>query len=163
MEDPLVLKKYANSRLYDTEKSVYVTLGQVADRIRAGRRVKIHDAKNGEDVTAFILTQILLEEARGKNALLPVPLLHMIIQYGDNLLGEFFQKYFHQTFKNYVAHKEAVDAQFQQWLEMGMTLSQTARKSFSGMAPFQSFFESFGGPSRPSETDRTDGEEEHRG
>ena len=94
MPQTVVLKKYANRRLYDTEKSTYVTLKQVADYIHDGRQVRILDAKSEEDVTAFILTQIVLEEAKNKNALLPAPLLHIIIRYGDNLLGEFFEKYF---------------------------------------------------------------------
>ncbi len=144
MPQTVILKKYANRRLYDTEKSVYVTLNQVADYIRDGRNVAIIDAKTKEDVTAFTLTQIILEEAKNKNALLPVPLLHLIICYGDNLLGEFFEKYLHQIFQNFVTHKQAMDGQFQQWIEMGLNMSQAAQKSFSGMNPFQSFFESFG-------------------
>ena len=54
----------------------------------------------------------------------------MIIRYGDNLLGEFLEKYFFQIFQNFVAHKQAVDTQFQKWLEMGMNRSQAALKGF---------------------------------
>jgi polyhydroxyalkanoate synthesis repressor PhaR len=79
MNETLLLKKYSNRRLYDTEKSTYVTLDHVMHAIRQGRRVAVADAKSGEDVTAFILTQIILEESRKKNSLLPVPLLHLII------------------------------------------------------------------------------------
>lgn len=145
MAEVLVLKKYANRRIYDTEKSVYVTLNQIADYIRSGRQVMIEDAKTKEDVTAFILTQIVLEEAKNKNALLPVPLLHLLIQYGDNLLVEFFEKYFYQTFQNFVNHKQAMDSQFKQWLEMGMNMTRIAQKSFAKAAPFQSFFDPFSG------------------
>lgn len=145
MPNPLLLKKYANRRIYDTEKSAYVTLNQVAEYIRGGRQVRIEDADTKEDVTAFILTQVVLEEAKKKNTLLPVPLLHLIIQYGDNLLAEFFEKYFHQTFQNFVMHKQAMDTQFRQWLEMGMNLSKFAQKSFTDTKSFQSFFDSFTG------------------
>ncbi len=79
MNDRIVLKKYANRRLYDTQKSAYVTLSEVADIIRQGKTIQAIDAKTKEDVTAFVLTQIILEEAKNNNALLPVPLLHMII------------------------------------------------------------------------------------
>jgi polyhydroxyalkanoate synthesis repressor PhaR len=140
----VVLKKYANRRLYDTEKSVYVTLHEVTDYIRDGHDVSIIDAKTKEDVTAFTLTQIILEEAKNKNALLPVPLLHLIIRYGNNLLGEFFEKYLHQIFQNFINHKQATDGQFQQWIEMGLNMSQAAQKSFSGLNPFQPFFDPFG-------------------
>lgn len=154
MPDPVVLKKYANRRLYDTEKSAYVTLSQVADYIRGGRNVSIFDAKTKEDVTAFILTQIVLEEAKNKNALLPVPMLHMIIRYGDNLLGEFFEKYFHQIFQNFITHKQAMDGQFQQWIEMGLNMSDTAQKSFVNINPFQSFLDTFSTPTAKKKADK---------
>lgn len=144
MATVVVLKKYANRRLYDTEKSAYVTLSQITEYIRQGREVRIEDAKTKEDVTAFILTQIILEEAKNKNALLPVPLLLLIIRYGDNLLGEFFEKYFYQTFQNFVMHNQTMDKQFQQWLDMGMNMSKMAQQNFSDMKPFQSFFDAFG-------------------
>jgi len=139
MSDVIVLKKYANRRLYDTEKSVYVTLEQVARRIKEGKRIRAVDAKTGEDVTDFILTQIVLERARQKNALLPAPLLHMIIRYGDNLLGEFFEKYLEQTIKSYLVYKSKVDEQFRRWLDFGMDITDVSRKSMSGMSPFQFF------------------------
>lgn len=64
MTDKLIIKKYNNRRLYDTEKNSYVTLSQVSDVIKQGRQVEVVDAKTKEDVTAFILTQVLLEEAK---------------------------------------------------------------------------------------------------
>ena len=143
MPDIVKLKKYANRRLYDTEKSEYVTLNQVADLIRQGRRVEILDAKTREDVTAFILTQIILEEAKNKNFLLPIPVLHLIIQYGDNVLGEFFEKYLQQMIQTYLAHKQAMDEQFNKWLEMGLDFSNMAQKTMAGLTPFKSFFDQF--------------------
>ena len=78
--DKIILKKYSNRRLYDTVKSAYVTLSEVSDMIKQGQWVEVTDAKTGEDVTAFTLTQIVMEEAKKKNALLPVPLLHLLSQ-----------------------------------------------------------------------------------
>ena len=143
MPNKVKLKKYANRRLYDMEKSAYVTLNQVADLIRQGRQVEVMDAKTKEDVTAFILTQIILEEAKNKNFLLPIPVLHLIIQYGDNILGEFFEKYLQQMITTYVAHKNAVDVQFKRWLEMGLDYSNMAQKTMTGLTPFKSFFDQF--------------------
>jgi len=122
MAERILIKKYPNRRLYDTEQSTYVSVNQVADMIRQGRQVEVIDAKTKEDVTAFILTQIILEEARNKNALLPVPLLHLIIQYGDNVLNEFFEKYLQQTITNYLAFRSAFDEQFSKWLDLGTGL-----------------------------------------
>ncbi len=143
MPDKVKLKKYANRRLYDMEKSAYVTLNQVADLIRQGRQVEVIDSKTKEDVTAFILTQIILEEAKNKNILLPVPVLHLIIQYGDNILGEFFEKYLQQMIQTYLAHKHAVDDQFKKWLEMGLDFSNMTQKTMAGITPFKSFFDQF--------------------
>ena len=141
MAEKILLKKYANRRLYDTEKSEYVTFNEVAERIRNGQEVEVIDAKNKEDVTAFILTQIVLEEAKNKNVLLPLPFLYMIIQYGDNVLVEFFEKYLEQAIKSYLAYKSSMDDQFKKWLDTGMDISEVAQKSLMQVNPFQSVFE----------------------
>ena len=151
MTEQIVLKKYANRRLYDTQKSAYVTLGEVADVIREGKTIKAVDAKTKEDVTAFVLTQIILEEAKHHNTLLPVPLLHMIIRYGENVLQEFFDNYLEQTVNAYVAYKKQADDQFKQWLEVGMDLTGMAQQSFTRLNPFQAFFDQFRGSKPPSD------------
>ena len=144
MPDPLILKKYSNRRLYDTRNSGYVTLEDVAAMIRSGEEVQIQDATTKEDVTAFILTQIVLEAAKRRNSLLPVPVLHLIIRYGDNALGEFFEKYFQKTLHNYLATKQAFDEQFGQWLDMGMDMSRRMPEMVTGGASFNTLMEMFG-------------------
>jgi len=140
----MIFKKYENRRLYDTERSTYVTLNEITDLIRQGNRVKVIDAKTEEDVTAFVLTQIIVEEARKKNFLLPAPLLHLIIQFGDNLLEEFFDKYLEQTIKNFLSYKAAFDEQYRKLLDLGMDFSDTAEKTMTGLwtlpkSPFSLF------------------------
>lgn len=137
------LRKYANRRLYNTEKSAYVTLNDAADLIRQGRWVQVTDADTGEDVTAFILTQIIMEEARKKNALLPVPVLHLIIRYGENVLSDFFENYLEKIVKSYVFYKNMADDQFSRWLEMGNRFQEMTKPSFADMNPFQSFLNQF--------------------
>jgi polyhydroxyalkanoate synthesis repressor PhaR len=75
----IVIKKYSNRRLYDTSGSQYVNLQQIADLIRAGQRIKVLDAKDGEDLTSQVLLQILLEVQGGMD-LLPAGLLHRLIR-----------------------------------------------------------------------------------
>ena len=145
------LKKYANRRLYDPENSRHVTLDQVAAEVRAGREVQVVDAKSKEDVTAFILTQIVLEEAKNRNFLLPVPLLHIIIRYGDNLLVEFFDKYLQQTLAVYLEHKRAMDSQFSQWLDMGKGLSDMTRQTMEQMDPMRALMEAFAPPAEKND------------
>lgn len=151
MAKQVLYKKYANRRLYDTEQSKYVTLTEVAQQIRDGQQVKVVDAKTKEDVTAFILTQIVLEQAKHKNILLPVPLLHLVIQYGDNVLTEFFQTHLQQTINNYLTHKSLADDHFKKWLEVGMDISATARKNLAEMSPFRDMFDLF---AKQSKTDK---------
>ena len=106
-------------------------------------------------MTAFILTQIVLEAAKRRNSLLPVPVLHLIIRYGDNALGEFFDKYFQKTIQNYLVTKRAFDEQFAQWLDMGMDLTRHMPEMMSGAASFNSMMEifEFGGEKKnPSQT-----------
>jgi polyhydroxyalkanoate synthesis regulator protein len=108
--------------------------------IKGGRIVEVRDAKTKEDVTAFILTQIILEEARKKNVLLPVPFLHLIIQYGESLLVEFFEKYLDQTVRSYIDYRREADLQFAKWLELGTDFTEMAKRT---MAFSQSFFDGF--------------------
>jgi len=133
MTKAVTIKKYSNRRLYDTEENAYVTLSRVADRIKEGQRVEVIDARTGEDVTACTLTQILVDEARKNNVLLPVPLLHLCIQFGDTLLHEFFQKYLQQAIQGYIAHKSLMDEQFGKWLEFG---SEMTSRSAGAANPF---------------------------
>jgi len=143
MAGKLLLKKYPNRRLYDTEKSAYVTLSQVAEMVKQGREVEVIDAETKADVTAFILTQIVLEEAKKKSAFLPVSFLYLIIRYGETVLSEFFEKYLEQTFKNYLAYKTAVDEQFRNWLDLGADLSTVVQKSMEGFSPLNPFVSPF--------------------
>jgi len=154
MAEKLLLKKYPNRRLYDTEKSAYVTLSQVAEMVKQGREVEVIDAETKADVTAFILTQIVLEEAKKKTAFLPVSFLYLIIRYGETVLSEFFEKYLEQTFKNYLAYKAAADEQFRNWLDLGADLSNLVQKSMEGFSPLNPFVSPFS-----QSTKRKEGEE----
>jgi polyhydroxyalkanoate synthesis repressor PhaR len=76
----ITIKKYSNRRLYDTDRSVYVNLEDVAGLIREGHVVRVLDARTDEDLTRQVLLQILLE-LPGTSHVVPVPLLHRIIRY----------------------------------------------------------------------------------
>lgn len=143
MAEQVVIKKYNNRRLYDTEKNAYVTLAALSEMIKEGRQIEVIDAKTRVDVTAFTLTQIILEEAKSKNFLLPVPLLHLMIQFGETVLSEFFEKYLQQVVKNYLIYKTSVDAQFSKWLDLGAQLSQQAPQASPPFNPFLSVFDMF--------------------
>lgn len=85
-DDQIVIKKYANRRLYDTARSTYVTLDDLSAMVHEGTDFVVQDAKTGEDLTHSVLTQIIFEqEAQGEH-LLPVDFLRQLICfYGDNM------------------------------------------------------------------------------
>jgi polyhydroxyalkanoate synthesis repressor PhaR len=86
---PVVVKKYANRRLYNTEASTYVTLDDLAKMVREGRDFVVYDAKTGDDITRSVLTQIIVEEeSKVGQSMLPTAFLRQLIgYYGDNLQG----------------------------------------------------------------------------
>lgn len=86
-DEPVVIKKYANRRLYNTGTSTYVTLEDLADMVKKGDEFTVQDAKTGDDITHPVLTQIIfeLENKDGQN-MLPVPFLRQLIAfYGDQM------------------------------------------------------------------------------
>ena len=84
--EPVVIKKYANRRLYNTDSSTYVTLDDLAEMVKSGRDFVVYDAKSGDDITRSVLTQIIFEqEGKGQN-LLPIRFLRQLIRfYGDSM------------------------------------------------------------------------------
>ena len=82
--DPVVIKKYANRRLYNTDTSSYVTLDDLAEMVRAERDFSVFDAKTSEDLTHAVLTQIIVDqESKGQN-LLPIRFLRQLIRFYGN-------------------------------------------------------------------------------
>jgi polyhydroxyalkanoate synthesis repressor PhaR len=83
---PLIIKKYANRRLYNTETSSYITLDHLATMTREGRNFKVVDARTDEDITHNILTQIIMEEEARGATMLPANFLRQLISmYGDSM------------------------------------------------------------------------------
>ncbi|MCE2919413.1 MAG: polyhydroxyalkanoate synthesis repressor PhaR [Roseomonas sp.] len=119
---PIVVKKYANRRLYNTETSSYVTLDDLAAMVRDGRDFVVYDAKSGEDLTRSVLTQIIVEqEGKGQN-MLPTSVLRQLIGlYGDNLQS---------LVPRYL---EAAMASFAQQQEQ---MRDTLTKTMGGFMPF---------------------------
>ena len=84
--DEVIIKKYANRRLYDTESSSYITLERLAQMVRQKRQFRVVDAKSGEDITRSVLAQIIMEEEARGATMLPVNFLRQLIGlYGDSM------------------------------------------------------------------------------
>jgi polyhydroxyalkanoate synthesis repressor PhaR len=143
MSQAIQIKKYANRRLYNTQDSKYLTLEDISKLVKQGNEVQVKDAKTGAEVTAFILTQIILEESK-QNTLLPVSLLHLIIRYGDNMLSEFFEKYLEQMIEVYMNYRSMMDSQFKQWLDMGVDFSGKTQESMLRQFSMPDWMQAFG-------------------
>lgn len=139
----MIIKKYSNRRLYDTEASRYITLEELAARIRHGSDVQVIDAQSGEDLTQATLAQILLE-GRGGALLLTVPVLVQLIRMQDDALAEFFGRYVTWALDVYVRAKTASSSvsKWNPWV--GGALAQLNR--FGPGFPF--WQGGAGGPSR---------------
>lgn len=92
-ERKVVVKKYENRRLYDTGASRYVNLDDVARMVRDGVEVQVVDARSGEDLTRVILTQVIMEDAKGRESGLPLDLLRKLIVASDRATHEFLTWY----------------------------------------------------------------------
>lgn len=85
-QEPVTIKKYANRRLYNTGTSTYVTLEDLANMVKEGEDFVVYDAKNGDDITHSVLTQIIFEQENKGQNLLPIAFLRQIIRfYGDSM------------------------------------------------------------------------------
>ena len=112
--EAVVIKKYANRRLYNTETSTYVTLDDLAAMVRSDRDFVVYDAKSGDDLTHAVLTQIIVEQEGRKNGqtLLPIPFLRQLIRFYDDSIGRMVPSYLQFSLENLVKEQEKFRSQF---------------------------------------------------
>jgi len=153
-ETPIIIKKYANRRLYNTGTSAYVTLDHLSDLVKQEIPFVVQDAKSGEDITRQILTQIIFEhESRGQS-LLPQEFLRQIIRfYGDNLQA-YVPSYLNMSIDSFTRSRERMrDAMtramsgganpmglgamglFEEQIRQNMAMFENAAKMFNPFIP----------------------------
>ena len=119
---PVVIKKYANRRLFNTSTSSYVTLDDLSHMVKEGRDFVVFDAKSGDEITRTVLTQIIVEEEQKGQNLLPISFLRQLISlYGDSMQW-LVPRYLEQAMAAFALNQE----------QMRKSLQQT----FGGMFPF---------------------------
>ncbi len=111
---PVVVKKYANRRLYNTESSSYITLDNLADMVRAGRDFVVYDARTGDDITRSVLTQIIVEEESKGRALLPTTFLRQLIGFYGDSVGGMVPRYLEHTMSAIARQQEQMREAMQQ-------------------------------------------------
>ncbi|MCS6627494.1 polyhydroxyalkanoate synthesis repressor PhaR [Roseibacterium beibuensis] len=110
--ETVVIKKYANRRLYNTATSAYVTLEDLARMVREGVEFVVYDAKTNDDLTRQILTQIIFEEESRGEALLPVQFLRQLIGFYGGQMQGVLPSYLEMSLDNFARQQEQMRGQF---------------------------------------------------
>jgi polyhydroxyalkanoate synthesis repressor PhaR len=143
-EAPVVVKKYANRRLYDTASSAYVTLEDLGALVKRGTDFVVQDARTGEDITRQVLTQIIVEEENRGESLLPIQFLRQLIRFygggGPALLPSYLTMSMENFSKQQENWREAF-AQgksggfFEEQARQNMALFERTVRAFSPFTP----------------------------
>jgi polyhydroxyalkanoate synthesis repressor PhaR len=107
-DGPVVIKKYANRRLYNTQTSSYVTLDHLAAMVKEGTEFEVRDARTGEDITRSVLTQIIFEEEAKGQSLLPIKFLRQLIRFYGDSLQSFVPGYLDMSMDGFAKNQEAM-------------------------------------------------------
>jgi len=135
----LEIKKYPNRRYYDATHSKHLTLEEIQDLIQQGYDICVIDAKTSADITAQVLTQIILELDTPKLDSLPVPLLVRIIRMNDQLVKDFVEKYFNQALKSFLDYQQQVEEQIRRTHGLPTVFPTVAAWTKAVLQPFSSF------------------------
>lgn len=113
-KEAVVIKKYANRRLYNTETSTYVTLEDLSKMVRSDRDFVVYDAKNGDDLTHQVLTQIIVwqEGREGAQTMLPIPFLRQLIRFYDDSIARMVPSYLQFSMENFTKEQSRLREQF---------------------------------------------------
>ena len=144
----VVIKKYANRRLYNTASSTYVTLEDLADMVKKGVDFTVHDAKTGEDITRSVLTQIIFEEENKGTNLLPIKFLRQLIRFYGDQMQAFVPSYLEMSLEQLTRGQQKLRDQFlstlgvstepfkglDEQVQKNMTLFEDAMKMFNPFA-----------------------------
>lgn len=162
-QQPVIVKKYANRRLYNTESSSYVTLETLAEMVRKNRDFIVYDAKTGEDITRAVLTQIIVDEEGKGHALLPVNFLRQLIGVYGSEMPQMMPNYLEQAVAHFIRQQETVRETMSKTLGSFMPpgMEDMSRKNLAIMERAMSVFKPFYNAEDSSEPDEAqDAQEE---
>ena len=146
-EGPVVIKKYANRRLYNTQTSSYVTLDHLSLMVKEGTEFEVHDARTGEDITRSVLTQIIFEEeGKGQN-LLPIKFLRQLIRFYGDSLQAFVPGYLDLSMESFTKNQEAMKTRVAEAFGGGSSaLEAMTRQNLAMFERAMKMFSPFGMP-----------------
>jgi polyhydroxyalkanoate synthesis repressor PhaR len=146
--EPVVIKKYANRRLYNTETSCYITLDDLFRMIREDTDFVVRDAKTDEDLTRTVLTQIIVERESSAGYLLPNAFLKQIISYYDTNTRQFLPPYLEASLEYFKTNQDDIQRYLQrtfgnyfsrptQWEEMSRQNMNWFSQTVGMFSPFK--------------------------
>ena len=157
-EGPVVIKKYANRRLYNTASSTYVTLEHLADMVRKGVDFVVYDAKSNDDITRSVLAQIIFDEESRSESLLPIQFLRQLIGFYGNSMQAFLPSYLEMSLASFAEQQERLRQQlsgmgpapslsaYEDQVKKNMALFSQAMQMFSPFAYQRPDAPAAGGP-----------------
>ena len=137
--DAIIIKKYANRRLYNTASSSYITLDDLARMVRENIEFQVLDAKSGDDITHSILTQIIMDEEANGEQMLPVSFLRQLIGMYGNSMQALMPSYLEASMTNFRENQSKIRDAF----EKGMTANPFAAIHETNMAMMRAAAEAF--------------------
>lgn len=135
---PVVIKKYANRRLYNTETSVYITLDDLRELVTEGTDFVVYDAKSGEDITRAVLAQIIFEQETKGDSMLPLKFLRQVIGFYNSNMRDVLPPYLESSMELFTQNqdkmREYIESQFK---NMSSPLAQLEEFNKQNMAIFE--------------------------
>lgn len=131
----ILIKKYANRRLYDMTHSQYLTQDELVEIVKGGHEVTVVDSKSKQEITQYVLTQILLEKGKNGTYLFSSSFLHQMIRYRDGLLTEFFTDFVPKLLESYLEMKDTMRRQLSTIASPVTWLTQATKERKQHAAP----------------------------
>jgi len=135
--EPVIIKKYANRRLYNTATSSYVTLDHLCQMVKEGTEFVVRDAKSGEDITHQVLTQIIVEEESKGQSLLPIGFLRQLIRLYDDSMHSLVPRYLELTMENFSHNQERMRSRLDEAFGGIFPIAEFEEMGRQNMAAFQ--------------------------
>jgi polyhydroxyalkanoate synthesis repressor PhaR len=131
---PVIIKKYANRRLYNTQTSSYVTLDHLCEMVKKGVDFEVRDARTGEDITRSVLTQIIFEEEGKGQHLLPIQFLRQLIGFYGDSLQAFVPSYLEMSMQSFIKNQEDMRQKFAEAFGSRMGFKDFGMKEFEALS-----------------------------
>jgi polyhydroxyalkanoate synthesis repressor PhaR len=134
---PIIIKKYANRRLYNTQTSTYVTLDHLCEMVKEGVEFEVRDARTGEDITRQVLAQIIFEEENKGQHLLPIQFLRQLIRFYGDSLQAFVPSYLEMSMENFTKNQQEMREKFAEALAGKLTFKDFEQMTRQNVQMFE--------------------------